>query len=70
MLNIVYAQYVWPENYMKWINDSALRENPKFDGSAYPEFWFYIPEFSERRQQLEVVYRFNASSHTNSEKML
>lgn len=54
MLNIVYAKYIWQGRYKKWFNDSPLRENPVIDDSAYPSLWFYTPEFSETRQQLEV----------------
>ena len=54
LLNIVYAKYIWQGRYEKWFSDSRLRENPMIDDSAYSSLWFYTPEFSETRQQLEV----------------
>ncbi|KAJ8316700.1 hypothetical protein KUTeg_005748 [Tegillarca granosa] len=59
-LNIAYAEYAWPERLQTWKTQSPINDEMKVIGS-YPDYWFYIPEFSYDRQQLEV--RYIDSSH-------
>ena len=53
-LNIAMAGYMWPSKYQEWIKESPLVYSPKVDDMDYPTFWFYQPDYSELRQQLEV----------------
>ena len=53
-LNVAIAGYIWPSRYQKWVEEGPLRLNPKVDDTDYPTFWFYQPDFSDARQQLEV----------------
>ena len=53
-LNVSYAEYIWPNRYASWIRDSPLCNVPKVNNTEKPEYWFYVPEYSEARQQLEV----------------
>ncbi|KAJ8316748.1 hypothetical protein KUTeg_005694 [Tegillarca granosa] len=59
-LNIAYTEYAWPERLQTWKTQSPINDEIKVIGS-YPNYWFYIPEFSYDRQQLEV--RCIDSSH-------
>ncbi|KAJ8309057.1 hypothetical protein KUTeg_013931 [Tegillarca granosa] len=54
ILNIAYAEYKWPDKRTEWESDSPLNNNVKIHDSTFPDFWFYVPEYSESRKQLEV----------------
>ena len=54
MLNIAYAYYIWPHRYEQWKYESSLSIEPKIYGTIDPEFWFYTPKYSQKREQLEV----------------
>lgn len=62
-LNVAYAEYIWPVQLAEWQRQSPISDTVKvqLDEVQYPDFWFYIPEFSETRQKLEV--RCIDSSH-------
>lgn len=53
-LNVAIAGYLWPSRYQKWVEEGPLTFNPKVDDTDYPDFWFYQPDYSDVRQQLEV----------------
>lgn len=53
-LNIAYAEYVWPNTLKHWRESSALKDDVKISETGFPDYWFYIPEQSHKRQQLEV----------------
>lgn len=57
-LNIVYSEYLWPQEFEKWKKD---RPKISFDQrnlmeleSVMPDYWFYYPNQSSSRDQLEV----------------
>ena len=54
ILNIVYCEYIWPDKYMQWLSETPVPNSPKVDGTDYPDIWFYVPEYSRAREQLEV----------------
>ena len=54
VLNIIYARFCWPAKLQKWREDSPLKDDIKIEGTEEPQFWFYIPEYSSKRNQLEV----------------
>ena len=53
-LSVSYAGYIWPDRFRQWKSESCLSKDPKINDTAEPEFWFYTPEFSRKRNQLEV----------------
>ena len=54
VLNISYSEYIWPEKLEGWKRCSPLKNEIKIDDTDCPEYWFYIPEYSNVRKQLEV----------------
>ena len=54
ILNIVNSEYIWPDEYKLWLSETPLANNPKVEGTEYPDVWFYVPEYSRTREQLEV----------------
>ena len=54
VLNASYSEYIWPEKLEDWNRRSPLQNEVKIKDTELPDYWFYIPEFSTRRQQLEV----------------
>lgn len=61
VINVSYAEFIWPSRLQKWYDNSFVDNKVKIDDTNLPEFWFYIPEFSLTRDQLEV--RCIDSSH-------
>jgi len=59
-LNIIFAEYLWPEELKTWQSSSPLKINVS-GITSYPDLWFYQPEYSSMRNQLEV--RCIDSSH-------
>ena len=54
VLNASYSEYIWPEKLEDWKRLSPLQNEVKIDDTELPDYWFYIPEYNTRRQQLEV----------------
>ena len=54
VLNITYSEFIWPERLKCWKSSSPLLDEIKIKETNEPEYWFYIPEYSESRSQLEV----------------
>ena len=54
ILNIVYSEYIFPDKYMQWLSETPLAKSPNVDGTDYPDIWFYVPEYSRAREQLEI----------------
>lgn len=55
------AEYVWQDKLSDWKDSSRLKHDLKVSTSNFPECWFYIPDYSKEREQLEV--RCVDSSH-------
>lgn len=53
VLNIANAEYIWPDRFLTWRNNSAI-SNTHVRDCEQPDFWFYTPEYSESRNQVEV----------------
>ncbi|XP_052233224.1 uncharacterized protein LOC127846086 [Dreissena polymorpha] len=53
-LNRIYAELLWPKKYSTWKENGTVQTNLILDGICAIKEWFYQPEYSERRSQLEV----------------
>lgn len=60
-LNISNATFVWPDKLSTWKQASPLTDDVKVQGTEFPDFWFYITDYSQELKQLEV--RCIDSSH-------
>ena len=60
-LNIMYSEYAWKEKLSEWNNCSPLAHNLTVRSCDFPDYWFYIPDYSNERHPLEV--RCVDSSH-------
>ena len=54
VLNITYSEFIWPDRLKCWKSSSPLLDGLKIKDTDEPDYWFYIPEYSESRSQLEV----------------
>ena len=54
VLNIAYAEHIWPERKREWERQAPISNTVKIEDTTEPELWFAQPEVSERRNQLEV----------------
>ena len=48
-LNVGYSEVVWPEKLEEWKSQSCVTRGM----IGFPETWYSIPEFSERRKRIE-----------------
>ncbi|WAR15144.1 hypothetical protein MAR_005249, partial [Mya arenaria] len=48
------AECMWSDRYIKWIAEGRVSNNMQIDGGCACREWFYQPEYSLRRNQLEV----------------
>ena len=53
-MNRIYAELIWPEKYQAWVANGPTKASVCLDDKQIIDQWFYIPEYSERRGQLEV----------------
>ncbi|XP_060573074.1 uncharacterized protein LOC132730724, partial [Ruditapes philippinarum] len=53
VLNISFAEYIWPDRLEQWQKNSPT-DGIDVTGFEKPDFFFYVPEYSLTRHQLEV----------------
>ncbi|CAC5359139.1 unnamed protein product [Mytilus coruscus] len=53
VLNIAHSEYHWIYELAKWEKNSTVSSTVKFH-EIEPDYWFYHPEYSNSRQQIEV----------------
>lgn len=52
-LNVAYSEFIWPSKLAKWKSKSTV-DDRVISSLGDDFYWFSIPEFSEKRKQLEV----------------
>ncbi|KAI8490370.1 hypothetical protein Bbelb_316380 [Branchiostoma belcheri] len=53
-LNVTLSEYKYAVKQKEWEETSAVNNDVKVEGTNEPDAWFYKPEFSTERSQLEV----------------
>ncbi|CAG2221722.1 unnamed protein product [Mytilus edulis] len=54
VLNKTFAEYIWPDRLAVWKSQMSVREDVTIGDLTEQHSWFYYPEFSSAREQLEV----------------